>query len=402
MFGFLFTALIYVVPFLLMLTLVVAIHEGGHFLAAKACNVAIDRFSIGFGKAIFKRTDKAGVQWRIGAIPLGGYVRFAGDTNDASVPDGEDLAEMRRQIEERLGADAVGKFYAFKPVWQRAIIAAAGPAANFLLAIVILSALLMAGLMVRTPAVVSGVAPNTPAASAGFLPGDRLLSANGRMLHYWGDLEVFVRLRPGEKIRFNVERGGQTVALLATPERVQVSNGFTKALFPMGRLGLQGPPPQAVRFSPPAAVVEATRTTWGQIESTVTYLGRIVTGRDNGRQISGIIGMGHTSGTIAKQSIERSRSPAELAYTVSLNLILLTASISIGIGFVNLLPIPMLDGGHLVFYAYEAVARRPLRAQVQAASYRVGLALVLGLMLFATWNDLQNLQAFQFLGGLFS
>ena len=153
---------------------------------------------------------------------------------------------------------------------------------------------------------------------------------------------------------------------------------------------------------PIAAIGEGARLTWMQIDTTLTYLSRIFTGRDNGSQISGIIGMGHASGAITKQSIEESKSAAEFAYRGGMNLILMAASISIGIGFVNLLPIPLLDGGHLVFYAYEAVARRPVQARVQAASYRVGLALVLGLMLFATWNDLQRLQVFQFLGGVFS
>lgn len=401
--GFLLAAVVYVVPILLILTLIVTVHELGHFLVAKGFKVAIDRFSIGFGRAIAKWTDKSGVEWRIGMIPLGGYVRFAGDTNDASVPDAEDLAEMRRQIEEKLGAEAVSRFYAFKPLWQRALIAAAGPMANFILAITIFAVVLMAGVLGRVPPVVSGVAPNSPAAAAGFMPGDVVVEADGRAIRYFNELQTFVRLRANEEVRITVRRGDETKVLVATPRSQNLSDGLSKRLVPMGTLGLISSE-RAVfhNFGPLEAIGEGARLTGQQIDTTVTYLTRIFTGREDGSQISGIIGMGHASGAIAKQSLKESSSAAEFVYRGGLNLILMAASISIGIGFVNLLPIPMLDGGHLVFYAYEAIARRPVQARVQAASYRVGLALVLGLMLFATWNDLQRLQVFQFLGGMFS
>ena len=403
MFGFLQAAVVYVIPILLILTLIVTVHELGHFLMAKSFGVAIDRFSIGFGKALARWTDRSGVEWRIGMIPLGGYVRFSGDTNDASVPDQEDLAELRRQIEEKLGPEAVGRFYAFKPIWQRALIAAAGPAANFVLAIIIFAAVLMTGVLGRVPAVVTSVTPNSPAAVAGFRPGDVVIEANGRGIRYFNELQTFVRLRSNEEVRLTVRRGDETEVLVATPRSEDRSDGLSKRLVPMGTLGLSSSErPEFRRFGPIEAVGEGARLTWQQIDTTVTYLSRIFTGRDNGSQISGIIGMGHASGAITKQSIEESKSAAEFAYRGGMNLILMAASISIGIGFVNLLPIPLLDGGHLVFYAYEAVARRPVQARVQAASYRVGLALVLGLMLFATWNDLQRLQVFQFLGGMFS
>ena len=403
MFGFLQAAVVYVIPILLILTLIVTVHELGHFLMAKSFGVAIDRFSIGFGKALARWTDRSGVEWRIGMIPLGGYVRFSGDTNDASVPDQEDLAELRHQIEEKLGPEAVGRFYAFKPIWQRALIAAAGPAANFVLAIIIFAAVLMTGVLGRVPAVVTSVTPNSPAAVAGFRPGDVVIEANGRGIRYFNELQTFVRLRSNEEVRLTVRRGDETEVLVATPRSEDRSDGLSKRLVPMGTLGLSSSErPEFRRFGPIEAVGEGARLTWQQIDTTVTYLSRIFTGRDNGSQISGIIGMGHASGAITKQSIEESKSAAEFAYRGGMNLILMAASISIGIGFVNLLPIPLLDGGHLVFYAYEAVARRPVQARVQAASYRVGLALVLGLMLFATWNDLQRLQVFQFLGGMFS
>ena len=222
-------------------------------------------------------------------------------------------------------------------------------------------------------------------------------------IRYIRECQTFVRLRSNEEVRLTVRRGDETEVLVATPRSEDRSDGLSKRLVPMGTLGLSSSErPEFRRFGPIEAVGEGARLTWQQIDTTVTYLSRIFTGRDNGSQISGIIGMGHASGTIAKQAMDQSRSAGEFAYLGGMSLILIAASISIGIGFVNLLPIPMLDGGHLVFYAYEAIARRPVEARVQAASYRVGLALVLGLMLFATWNDLQRLQVFQFLGGMFS
>lgn len=401
--GFLAMAVLFVIPLLVILTLIVTVHELGHFLMAKTFNVAVDRFSIGFGKALYKRTDRSGVEWRVGMIPLGGYVRFAGDTNDASVPDSEDLAEMRKQIEEKLGAEEVARFYAFKPIWQRALIAAAGPAANFLLAITIFAGVLMSGTLARNPPQVIGVSPNGPAAAAGFLPGDLIVKANNHSIRYYDEFATFVRLRANEEIRVTVLRDGAEKVLRTTPRREGLSDGLSKILVPVGKVGLEfSSTPVFRQFGPLEAVGEGARMTWRQIDTTITYVIRIFTGRDDGSQISGIIGMGHASGTIAKQSMEQSRSVGEFAYLGGLRLILFAAAISIGIGFVNLLPVPMLDGGHLVFYAYEAIARRPVQARVQAASYRVGLALVLGLMLFATWNDLQRLQVFQFLGGMFT
>lgn len=403
--GFLLAAVVYTIPILLILTLIVTVHELGHFLMAKSFNVAIDRFSIGFGRAIAKWTDKSGVEWRIGMIPLGGYVRFAGDTNDASIPDQEDLAELRRQIEERLGKEEVSKFYAFKPVWQRAMIAAAGPAANFLLAIAIYAALFMTFVENRQLPVVGEVKAGTPAAVAGFRPGDVILTANGRTIRdFDDDFRPFVALRAGEEVRIVVQRGAEQVELTPTLQRLARSNGLTKALVPQGYIGL-GPDinaRQVIRHGPIEAVAEGARMTWSRIDVTLTYLGRIFRGRENGDQLSGIVGMANISGAVTKAAAKDAPSAGAFAAGAALNLIQVAAAISIGIGFVNLLPIPMLDGGHLVFYAYEAIARRPVQARVQAASYRVGLALVLGLMLFATWNDLQRLQVFQFLGGMFS
>lgn len=401
MIGFLQTALLYVVPFLVMITVIVTVHELGHFLVAKACGIAIDRFSIGFGKKLFSRTDKSGVEWRISAIPLGGYVRFAGDTNDASVPDATELDDLRSQIENKYGEEAVAKFYHFKPVWQRALVAAAGPAANFLFAIAIFMAVvILAGDQPRHLARVETVEAGSPAATAGFHPGDVITKVDGKTVHYFEDIRSYVMMRAGEPIRFDINRAGQTSQIVATPRLVAIQNEVVGGTSPAGRLGI-GPPQAVVRvhYNP---LTQAVAMTWDRITSTFHYLARIVTGKESGDQISGVIGIARVTGAVTAQAAEGHPPLLAIAAIAGFNLLQIAGMISVGLGFANLLPIPVLDGGHLAFYAYEAVARKPVGANIQAASYRVGLALVLGLMLFAAWNDLQSLHAFRFLGGLFT
>ncbi|HET9159093.1 MAG TPA: RIP metalloprotease [Caulobacteraceae bacterium] len=398
--------LTYVLPFAVVLGVIITIHELGHYFAGRIFGVAIDRFAIGFGRAIASRTDKRGVEWRIGWIPLGGYVRFSGDSNDASLPDGDELEQLRQQIIERHGPEAVQRYYHFKPVWQRAVIAAAGPIANFLLAVVVFWALvLVRGDEPHQLARVASVDAGTPAAAAGFRPGDLVVRANGHRIRFTDDLAQYNALRSGEKIDYLVDRGGQRLVLTAAPSRQVEEDQTLKVKSEIGHIGLHmSDDPRdrvVVHYNPITAIGEAAFEVWDNVDVTLTYLRRVATGYENGSQLSGIIGMGYVSGKVVASTphaMSLGRQIAILAYKLAS----LTGLVSVGIGFVNLLPIPLLDGGHLAFYAYEAVARRPLSANIQAASYRVGLALVLGLMLFATWNDLQRLRAFHFLGGLFS
>jgi len=399
------TAVTFIVPFLLVLTLVVTVHELGHFLAARSFGVAIDRFSIGFGRAIASWRDRQGVEWRIGWIPFGGYVRFSGDENEASVPDQEGLEALRQEVEQREGAQALGRYYHFKPIWQRAVIAAAGPAANFVLAIM-LFALLLATLGEQvTKARVGAVEPGSAAAHAGFRPGDLIVEAAGRPVASFEDLMTTVRIRGGASTDFVVERGGRTVEITATPAWKDVPDRI-RGSQRVGRLGLGASQDPAdtvqVRYNPVDAVVGGAKRTWSVLTTTVYYLGRIVQGQVGADQISGPLGIANVTGKVAQFSAEGAPNLGVMLLVVTVNLVQLAALISVSVGFMNLLPIPILDGGHLLFYAYEAVARRPLTARVQAAGYRVGLALVLGLMLFATWNDLQQLRVFKFLGRLFS
>lgn len=405
MFDFILTALTFVVPFVLVLGLVVTIHELGHFLAAKMFGVAIDRFSIGFGRAIASWTDRSGVEWRVGWIPLGGYVRFTGDENASSVPDSEDLDAMRETIERREGREAVARYFHFKPLWQRAIVVAAGPFANFVLAVALFAALLLAFGQYVLPPRVAVVQPGSPAERAGFLAGDLIVQADGRSIRSFDQIAEIVQVRAEVPTSFVVERAGREVAITATPQWVERTDEVAGKRR-QGMLGLV--PAQSskdfvhVSYGPVQALAGGVERTWRTLETTVYYLGRMVTGQVSPDQLSGPLGIARISGKVAQAGAEGAPDIPGMILGGGVNLLQLAAFVSVSIGFMNLLPIPVLDGGHLLFYAYEAVARRPLAARVQAAGYRVGLALLLGLMLFATWNDLQQLRVFKLLGGVLS
>jgi regulator of sigma E protease len=402
---FLQNVFLFVIPFLLVLGVVVTVHELGHFLAAKALGTKIDRFSIGFGRSIAGWTDKDGVEWRLGWLPIGGYVRFAGDDNAASIPDAEDLKAMRQDLIAQGRGAEISRYFHFKPIWQRAIIVAAGPVANFLLAIAIFASLLMALGEWVVPARVSVVEPGTAAEAAGFRKGDLVVEAAGRKITRFDEIREVVSVRANVPTEFVVERDGRPIRLVATP-RWKVSQDAVAGTQRLGSLGI-GSAQQAsdlvqVRYGPFEAVARGTERTWRTLETTIYYLGRMITGQVHADELRGPLGIATVTKNVAALGAEGSTGPWDTVLRSSLNLLQLAALISVSIGFMNLLPVPVLDGGHLMFYAYEAVARRPLGAKVQAAGYRVGLALVLGLMLFATWNDLQRLNVFNLFGGLFS
>ncbi|MGH6887783.1 MAG: RIP metalloprotease RseP [Rhizomicrobium sp.] len=363
----------YIVPFLLMITPIIFFHELGHFLVARACGVRIDTFSIGFGPAIVSWHDRLGTRWKIAWVPLGGYVKFFGDDNAASVPNRERLDHL--SAKERLVA------FPLKPLYQRAMIVAAGPAANFVLAIVILTAFLMAfGTFVAAP-VVSKVVPASPAAQAGFHAGDTILSVNGVAVESFDAIRTLIWDRGGETLSVDIRRGRNILTLHAKPKLTTLNmiGGPQKVAI----LGIDGPPPKQwthVGYGLGGAVVESCRQTWSVIATTMDQLGRIASGRAKAAQLTGPIGIAKISGDVAAISY--------------LDLFRLAALISISLGLVNIFPIPILDGGHLLYYAFEAVLGRPLGARAQDVGFRLGLAVMLGLMLLAAWNDLLRLNLF--------
>ena len=402
--GFLGQALLYIVPFLLVLTFIVTIHELGHFLVARAFGVKIDRFSIGFGKTIVSRTDRRGTEWRIAWLPLGGYVKFSGDLDPSSVPDEAGLAELRQRVIAEKGPGAERDYFHFKPIWQRALIVAAGPAANFLLAMVLFTLLFSAiGERIIAPRVAE-VAAGSPAAAAGFQPRDLIVAVNGRPVVENAEVTRIVMLSAGDPLTFTVQRAGGPVTLTATPQR-RLENDEIAGRVRIARIGLAMGPlvPADYRFrrlNPAEAFGKGVETIGSTVGTTATYIGRIFMGKESGDLLNGPIGIAKAAGGVTQQAVAANPDPGWMAANLALTFLSFAALVSIGIGIVNLLPIPVLDGGHLLFYGYEAVARRPVPARVQEVGYRVGLALLAGLMLFATWNDLQKLSLFKFLGGL--
>jgi regulator of sigma E protease len=401
MMAFLHGAAFYA-PFLLVITVIVTIHELGHFATAKAFGVAIDRFSIGFGRALVSWRDRSGVEWRLGWLPLGGYVRFAGDDNAASIPDQTDLEALRSEIRAREGVGAERRYLYFKPLWQRTLIVLAGPAANFVLAIALFA--LVFGLVGQpmTSTRIDRVIAGSAAARGGFQGGDVLIAADGRPIRSFEDLQFYVQYRAGIPIAFTVRRAGRIVRLSARPDGVQEKSPFG-GKESIGMLGLTARGGFVKHFGPFESVVMGARKTWGVTTTTIFYLGRIVTGQVGADQLHSFVGIAHASGDITRQAVETARTEkVSVLEATGFFLVQLTAFLSVSIGLLNLMPIPILDGGHLLFYGYEAIARRPAAAGIQAVGYRVGLALLVGLMLFATWNDLQRLRVFQFFGSLFS
>lgn len=371
--------------FVFLISIVVVFHELGHYWAGRICGVHAEAFSMGFGPTIASWRDKRGTVWRIAAFPLGGYVKFLGDAGAASEPDAEKLDEIRRQM----GPDA-DKCYHFKPIWQRAFITAAGPIANFVLAIFIFSMLAMSfGGPGYQPPVVGGVVEGGAGEEAGFMEGDRVLAINGKPVETFQDIVSEVVWRPGEELRFDVERDGQDMVLRVAPRATMVEDEFGGERM-MGRIGLQSQtgPMERERYGPIGAVGFGIEQTWSTVSITARYVSRVVTGRVSPELLNGPIGIAETAGQTAARSLEAGTSPADGVFLLLINLINVAGFLSVGLGLVNLLPIPILDGGHLVYYAYEAVARRPLSMKAQAIGFRVGLALVLGMMLVATWNDI--------------
>jgi regulator of sigma E protease len=357
-------------PFLFVLTVVVFIHELGHFLVGRWCGVKVKAFSIGFGKEIFGFFDRHGTRWRVAWIPLGGYVKFADDENGASVPSREALDKMTP--EERAGA------FHTKPLWAKSAIVAAGPIANFLLAIAIFAATFaIFGMPVTAPRV-DDVIPDGAAARAGFQAGDLIVSINGEAIDSFGDMQRIVSASADRELSFEVNRAGKLVLLKATPDRKEISDRFGNKMR-QGVIGIRrntnsSKDWEVRKFGPVEAVGMGVKQTVFIVTRTLGYLSDVIMGRESPDQVGGPIRIAEVSGQVASDGF--------------LPLLQLTAVLSVSIGLINLFPVPLLDGGHLLFYAIEAVRRRPLSERSQEIGFRIGLALVLALMIFATWNDL--------------
>lgn len=394
-----------IVPILIIISLIVTFHELGHFSVARLFNTRVERFSVGFGKILLRHKDKRGVEWCLSALPLGGYVKFAGDENISSMmPSVEDLEASRALITEREGAAAVNDYFHFKPLWQRFLIILAGPAANFVLAIVVFTSIVMIIGQSVLPTKIIEVVPGSPAAAAGFQPGDVVTRIDGRdVLNQADQARIMIVLRASTRTPFTVVRGGQTLTLYGTPQRAVLDPSGKDPTTTGGQLGIRfGGQPIQRRVNPLQALVIGNAQTWQALDTNLTYIGRIFTRRENGNQIGGILGMTKATGDMMAAVAETKMPVYVKIIDMILNGLNMMALISIGVGFLNLLPIPALDGGHLAFYAYQSVSKKPIPVGIQNAAFQIAIVLVLGLMLFAAWNDINHIGLTRFFGGLFS
>jgi regulator of sigma E protease len=363
------SAVLAVVSFLVVLSIVVFVHEFGHFIVARWCGVAVRTFSIGFGREIWGFTDRKGTRWRVAWIPLGGYVKFVDDENAASQPSQDSLERMTP--EERRGA------FQTKAVWQRAAVVFAGPAANFLLAILIYAAVnFTVGVHTIAPRI-GEVKAGMPAAAAGFQPGDVITSIDGDPIVGFEDVQRIISGNGDRKLSFGIDRGGQKLTLEVTPKVQEQSDNFG-GTFRRGLIGITpSAKPEAIETKK-VGFVEAVglgvRETYMDIAQTLQGIGDILTRRQAADQMGGPILMAQVTAKVAGLGVEP--------------MLRWIAFISANIGFLNLLPIPILDGGHLLFYAIEAVRRRPLSRRMQEIGFQIGIALVLMLMVYVNMNDI--------------
>ncbi len=394
----------YIVPFLVIISLIVTFHELGHFSVARLFNTRVERFSVGFGKILLRKKDRNGVEWCLSALPLGGYVKFAGDENITSMmPSAEDLEASRIAITEREGAEAVKDYYHFKPLWQKFLIILAGPAANFVLAIALLAVLNYAtGEQYRRPTI-AGFLPGNVAESAGLRVGDTFVRIDGKPVQSAQDTQMLIALRAETPTAVEVARAGKVVGLVVTPKRAALNIPGGSENITGGVLGIEMSGELVSRpVNPWQALVMGNDQTWKLLDTNLTYISRIFTGKENGSQIGGIVGMAKATGD-ATMEVAQARLPAwQIAVTLLFTFMQYMAFISIGVGFLNLLPVPALDGGHLAFILWQGVTKKPISAEFQNAAFRVAIVLVLGLMLFAFWNDINNTGLTKYIGGLFS
>lgn len=355
--------------YIISLSILVFVHEFGHFWVARRCGVKIEMFSIGIGGEVFGWTDRLGTRWRIGWLPVGGFVKMYGDADASSRPDNDAAALM--------DAEARKVSFVHKSLWQKALVVAAGPFANFFFAVVVMAGLFATVGQPFTPAVIGKVLPGSAAEKAGLQTGDRVLSLDGVGVSRFEELQRIILFNPGETLALRVQRNGEEVALSAVPQTVEEKDllGHTERI---GRLGMTSSAEIVIRKEDPAtALWQATRETWSIGTSMLQNIGQIITGRRSTEDLSGPIGIGQILGQVSHEG--------------TISLIRLLAMLSISLGLINLFPIPVLDGGHLLFYAIEALRRRPASDRTLALGFRVGFALIVSFFVYVTWHDLTRI-----------
>ncbi|MEM7020967.1 MAG: RIP metalloprotease RseP [Pseudomonadota bacterium] len=364
----------YLIPFLVILSVVVFVHELGHYLVARWAGVRVDVFSIGFGTELFGFNDRKGTRWKFSVLPLGGYVKMHGDADPTS---------STVDVSALPDPDS----FPAKTVWQRMAIVGAGPAANLLFAIVVLALLFSSVGRPFTPAVIGEVQPDGAAAEAGLQPEDRIVAVNQEPLGSFEQLQGIVRNQPDVPLTFTIERAGEPIDLVVTPRETKIEDRFGQ-IHTIGLIGISRSGVEFRRLDPFSSLLQSSAETYRLITGTLHALGQIIVGSRKTDELGGPLRIAQMSGEIAKDGL--------------VPVIWFTAVLSINLGLINLFPIPLLDGGHLVMYGIEALRGRPLNERSQEVAFRFGLIVVLSLMVFATWNDLVQLNVIEFFKGLVS
>ena len=367
----------YILPFLGILTALVFVHELGHYSVARWAGVKVEVFSIGFGPEIFGWTAASGTRWKFSAIPLGGYVKMFGDADPASTRgDGlEGMSEAERALA-----------FHHKPLRDRALIIAAGPAANFVFAIVLLTAMFISAGQPYAPAVLDKVLPDSAAAAAGLQVNDRVIELDGVTITKFEDMRRLIMDNPGVSLAMTIERAGSQLDLTIVPQVSERVDPFGNS-HRIGLLGVNSQQVETVRLGPVAAVGAAVNETYSLVTRTLASLGQIITGSRTVEELGGPLRIAQMSGAVAQ--------------TGWLQTVWFMAILSVNLGLINLFPIPVLDGGHLLFHAVEATLGRPVSEKVMEFANLAGLTMVLGLMVFVTWNDLTQMRVFEYLGSFF-
>ena len=366
----------FIIPFIILLTVVVFIHEYGHYYFARRYGVGVTDFSIGFGKELFGFNDKSGTRWKFCAIPLGGYVKFFGDRNVFSQAEQEELLKKYSKEDQN-------KLFVTKPLYQRSLVVAAGPLANFVLAILIFSFIYMFAGKDFTPAQIQEVQKDGPAYSSGIKSGDVILSINNKKVSSIMDVSTYINTSTKENIDIKVLRNNDEIILKVKPKVIKsedsLGNKVNKKI-----IGIKISPLNnefnREKLGPATALFYAVKETWFVIGASWEFVISMFKGTGDTSQLGGPIKIAKISGQVAK-----------LGFIAFLSIM---AYISISLGFINLFPIPMLDGGHLMFYAFEKILGRPLTQRTQEGFFRIGLFLLLTLMFFTTFNDLKDLGLF--------
>ena len=360
--------------FSLVIGIIVVIHEGGHFLAARMCGVKVETFSIGFGRELIGRTDKHGTRWKLSLLPMGGYVKMFGDAGASSTPDEKLLTSMST-------ADKKISFH-HQPLWAKAIIVAAGPLSNFLLTIAVFTYLIFTVGVASTQPVVGEVLHDSAAFKAGIEKNDRILKVDTREILHFSDISDAMMLNIGTPVSVTIQRGEsvleKTITPMETTEKDALNHDYKRQL-----LGIKSQQITYQDVTVPQAILLAAEKTYDMCETSLHAMGQMISGHRSASELKGPLGIAQMSGEVTKHGKSFGETIRTLAWFIAL--------LSANLGLVNLLPIPMLDGGHLMFYILEAVQGRPLADKFQEYSLRLGFSLLACLMAFSLFNDVRNL-----------